>query len=70
MRVLWFVKYGPDASHMWDAKPFDRLKDARLFAKSLPPLAGGGERPFVIERFEYVQDKIYGDIVRVSEVSA
>lgn len=70
MRVLWFVKYGPDASHMWEAKSFERLKDARTFAATLPHTPTGAPRPFMIERFEYVQDKIYGDIVRISEVAA
>ena len=70
MRIIWFVKYGPDASHMWEAKPFDRLRDARSFSNTLPPTPTGEKRPFKIERFEYVQDRIYGDIVRISEVSA
>ncbi len=70
MKVLWFVKYGPDCSHLWDAKPFNRLKDARVFAKNLPATPTGGERPFMIEKFEYVQDQVYGDIIRISEVRA
>ena len=35
-KILWFVTYGPDSSHMWEAKPFDKLKDAREFANNLP----------------------------------
>lgn len=70
MKKLWFVKYGPDASHMWEAKPFDKLKDAREFAKNLPLTPAGFERPFMIERYEYIQDQVYGDIVRISEVKA
>ena len=68
-KILWFVKYGPDASHMWDAKHFDTLRDARKFAASLPATPTGGERPFCIDRYEYTQDKIYGDIVKISEVT-
>lgn len=70
MHVLWFVMYGPDASHMWEAKPFDRLKDAKKFAKNLPLTPTGGERPFKIERYEYTNDKVYGDLVRIREVKA
>ena len=53
-KILWFVKYGPDSSHMWEAKSFDKLKDASaLFAGKLsrtsvvfaylfsPPRSGG-----------------------------
>ena len=68
MKVLWFVQYGPDASHMWEAKPFSRLKDAKKFARNLPLTPTGGKRPVAINRYEYVQDKVYGDIVRISEV--
>lgn len=70
MRIIYFVKYGPDASHMWDAKPFNRLRDAKRFAQDLPLTPSGHTRPLKIERFEYLQDKVYGDIVRISEVSA
>ncbi len=70
MKILFFVKYGPDSSHMWDAKPFDRLKDAREFAKNLPKTPTGFERKFKIERFEYSECKIYGDTVRISEIKA
>ena len=68
MKVLWFVRYGPDASHQWDAKFFDKLKDAREFAQSLPLTPTGGTRPFRIERFEYAKSEIYGDIVNILEV--
>jgi hypothetical protein len=68
-RVLWFVRYGPDDSHMWESKPFNRLRDAREFAGNLPLTPQGFPRPVKIERFEYVQDQVYGDIVRISEKS-
>ena len=67
-KILWFVRYGPDASHMWDAKPFTKLREAREFAKDLPETPTGGVRPFVIERYEYVSDNVYGDTIRVREV--
>ena len=44
-KILWFVKYGPDSSHMWEAKSFDKLKDAREFANNLPLSPTGGVRP-------------------------
>ena len=66
-KILWFVTYGPDSSHMWEAKPFDKLKDAREFANNLP-LSPGGVRPTTIERYEYIQSRVYGDIVKISEV--
>jgi len=68
MPVLYFVKSGPDESHMWDVVRFKRLKDARQFASELPLTPGGGARPFAIERYEYKQDEVYGDIVSISEV--
>ena len=68
MRILYFVTSGPDASHMWDVKPFNRLKDARRFAHDLPLTPYGHVRPFKIERVAYLQDRVYGDIVRISEV--
>ena len=69
-KVIYFVKYGPDASHQWDAKPFDRLKDAREFARNLPETPTGGERPFKIERYRYKECNIYGDLVDITEVRA
>ena len=68
-KMLWFVKYGPDASHMWEAKAFDRLKDAREFANNLPPSPTGGVRPRMIERHEYIQSRVYGDVVKIKEVA-
>ena len=67
-KILWFVKYGLDSSHMWEAKSFDKLKDAREFANNLPLSPTGGVRPATIERYEYVQSRVYGDIVKISEV--
>lgn len=67
-KILWFVKWGPDESHMWDAKVFNRLKDAKAFANILPPTPTGGERPIVIERAEYIESNVYGDVVRFLEV--
>ena len=29
-KILWFVRYGPDASHMWDAKSFTKLREDLL----------------------------------------
>ena len=66
--TLWFVKHGPDASHLWETQPFKRLKDAKSFCEKLPPTPIGGERPYKIEKFEYLKSAIYGDTVRISEV--
>ena len=63
MKILWFVTYGPDESHMFESKPFDRLKDAKEFALNLPDKPTGGKRPFLIERYEYHKSNIYGDTV-------
>ena len=35
MKPLWCVSYGPDDSHMWECKHFDRLRDARDFTSGL-----------------------------------
>jgi hypothetical protein len=67
-KILWFVKYGPDSSHMWEAKSFDKLKDAREFANNLPLSPTGGVRPTMIERYEYIQSRVYGDVVKIREV--
>ena len=67
-KILWFVKYGPDSSHMWEAKSFDKLKDAREFANNLPLSPTGGVRPATIERYEYIQSRVYGDIVNIRDV--
>lgn len=70
MKTIYFVKYGPDASHQVEAKLFHKLKEARLFASNLPKTPIGGERPFSIERHRYVESHIFGDIVQISEVKA
>ena len=70
LKVLWFVKYGPDASHMWEAKHFERLKDARVFAAKLPLTPTGGTRPYMIEKYEYTKCNVYGDIVKITEVQS
>ena len=67
-KILWFVKYGPDSSHMWEAKLFDNLKDAREFANNLPLSLTNSLHPFMIERYEYTQSRVYGDIVKITEV--
>ena len=66
--ILSFVTYGPDSSHMWEAKPFDKLKDEREFANNLPLSTTGNVRPFMIERYEYIQSRVYGDIVNIRDV--
>ena len=48
-KTLWFVTYGPFSSHMWEAKSFDKLKDAREFANNLPLSPTGGVSPTTIE---------------------
>ena len=63
MKVLWFVNSGPDRSHMHNCEVFTRLMDAKQHAQSLPKTPHGTERPYAIERAEYVQSKIHGDIV-------
>lgn len=68
MKILYFVKFGPDISHLWESKPFDKLKDAQDFAKNLPPTPIGHERPFVIERHKYSKSNVYGDTVSISKV--
>ena len=68
--ILYFVRFGPDSSHKWDAKPFEKLKDARKFVMELPKTPTGFDRPFIIERFEYINSTVYGDIVNIREVKA
>ena len=53
---------------MWETKPFDKLKDAREFANNLPLSPTGGVRPATIERYEYIQSRVYGDIVNIRDV--
>lgn len=66
-KILWFVTYGPDSSHMWESKSFDKLKDAREFANNLPLSPTDGVRPVMIERYEYIQSRVYGDVVKIRE---
>ena len=33
LSVLWFVKSGPDASHLCDVSNFETLRDAKAFAE-------------------------------------
>ena len=51
--ILYFVCSGIDPAHFWEAKAFDRLKDAKAYAQELPPTPQGKERPYRIERWEY-----------------
>lgn len=68
MKTLWFVTHGNDLSHMWDSKHFHRLKDAKEFARNLPPTPAGGKQPYIIEKYSYSKCEVYGDIVQTTEV--
>jgi hypothetical protein len=68
MKTLWFVSSGPDKSHLWDTKPFDRKRDAMQYVADLPPAPTGNKRPYKITRYDYIKSKSYGDIVEITEV--
>ena len=69
LRGLNWIKLSNGAGfYMWETKLFDKLKDAREFANNLPLSPIGGVRPFMIERYEYTQSKVYGDIVKIREM--
>lgn len=42
MKILYFVIFGQDKSHLWETNIFKRLKDAKQFVKDLPSTAIGG----------------------------
>jgi len=69
MKTLYFVSSGPDKSHMWDVDIFEKLRDAKEFARQLPANPMGNDTPFKIERHQYLSSEIWGDIVRKSEIS-
>jgi len=64
MKTLWFVSSGPDNSHLWDCQVFQRLKDAKKYAKNLPLTPTGDNRPFKIKKIRYLESNIYGDCVQ------
>jgi len=35
MEVFWSVSFGVNKTHLWEAKIFNRLKDAKSFASTL-----------------------------------
>lgn len=61
--IKWFVTHGPDPSHLWDSQVFDRLKDAKAYAAQLPPAPIGNSQSYKIERYDYKESQVYGDIV-------
>ena len=67
-KKLWFVNYGPNRSHLWDAKCFDKLRDAKAFAESLPNTPMGDKAPYKIMRHEYLESAVWGDSVKITEV--
>ncbi len=69
MSVLWFVKSGPDASHIFDVAAFDMLRDAKAFAESLPVTPTGLKRPYEIWRHEYFDHKRFGNTVNARMVT-
>lgn len=58
-KILYFVCSGIDPAHFWDAKPFDRLKDAKEYAQNLPLTPQGLARPYRIERWKYEKANNY-----------
>ena len=68
MSVLWFVKSGPDASHLFDVANFDMLRDAKAFAEGLPNTPTGLKRPYEIWRHEYSDYKSFGNTVNAKMV--
>ena len=58
-KISWMVCSGIDIKHFWDVKVFQRLKDAREYAKALPPIPSGNVRPYHIERWEWKDAKNY-----------
>lgn len=69
MKKIWFVTYGENVSHMWESKPCYKLKDAKKFIEELESNAYGNPRPWILEKYEYLESKIYGDIVNITEIS-
>lgn len=67
-KVLYIVSYGSDKSHLWEVKSFIKLKEAKdfIFNLSLSPL--GIKRPFKLQRFEYLESNISGDIVKIKDI--
>lgn len=69
--VRWFVSSGPDRSHMVDVSVFDTRREARECAVRLlmrDREENRPERPYKIERAEYVKSSVWGDTVRFSLV--
>lgn len=51
--IRWLLSSGSDNSHLYDARWFDRLRDARQAAAELPLTPNGEKRPYQIRRVEY-----------------
>jgi len=66
--VLWFVKSGPDAAHLFDVAKFDMLRDAKAFAECLPNTPTGLKRPYEIWRYKYTDHKSFGNTVNARMV--
>ena len=69
LSVLWFVKSGPDASHLCDVSNFETLRDAKAFAEDLPATPAGLKRPHEIWRNEYHDYKRFGNTVHAKKVA-
>ena len=53
MKVMWFVNYGQDASHLWGTKIFYKKKEIKSFINSLGLNAYGRDIAFKIDRMEF-----------------
>jgi len=52
MFCTYSVQSGPDNSHLWDVKHFDRLYKAKEYIQTLP-LTVGKERPYNLNKLVY-----------------
>lgn len=69
--IKWFVNYGPDSSHIFDASIFGTKREARECAARMlleDRESGKLERAYNIQRAEYKQSNLWGDTVEFSTV--
>jgi len=53
MKVIWFVNYGQDSSHLWETKIFYKKKEIKSFINGLGSNAYGCKMAFKIDRMEF-----------------
>jgi len=59
MFKTYSVESGPNNSHLFNVKHFDRLKDAKDYIQSLPLAPTGEDRPYRLNRNTFASRKAF-----------